>query len=290
MNGPAKKVVSPGKSELPVTRPRSLMPIPPLKSAPPRLPRSVGLPFCQSTACREKVGPEKQLPDPPTASPLSLIAFTYPSGSPATVGSGFGTPLSQMTASFSFSGLEQVESSVAFSASPPTWPRLLIAEAEPLLPPSVGSAVMTPFCHTNGRQVRRVPKKQKSSPNGSGVEVSASPGTTSASLGPKNAMLFGPPSVPRSVIRPFCHMKACCAVLSFRAALPTTLPPALMPRPTLNVPPSVPRSVTKYRGSFSLWCCCAVTLTGIASRTNRMGTKEHANVLDFIFVSSGQER
>ncbi len=43
------------------------------------------------------------------------------------------------------------ESGIVVSASPATSPRLLIELAEPLAPPSVGSAIMTPFCHTKGR-------------------------------------------------------------------------------------------------------------------------------------------
>src|ERR1017187_422193 len=74
-----------------------------------------------------------------------------------------------------------VESGVSFSAIPTVWPALLIWLAAPLLPPSVGSGLMTPFCHTNARQV--VPedarpsaaKPQKSSPSGSGLPVWASP-------------------------------------------------------------------------------------------------------------------
>src|SRR5215468_3713570 len=92
----------------------------------------------------------------------------------------------------------QVGSGVVFSTSPATWPLLLIPIANPLLPPSVGSGTMTPSCQRNGRHIRLVPLPQKSSPNGSGVEVSAEPTTSPLSLR-DIAPLFGPPSVPRSL-------------------------------------------------------------------------------------------
>src|SRR5215472_14111176 len=179
---------------------------------------------------------------------MSLIASACPSGSPASVGSSWTLPFLQMTGlncktSEVIEG-SQVGSGVAISACPATWPRLLTPAAKPLLPPNVGSGVITPFCQRNGRHIRWVPKKQKSSPNGSGVKVSAPPPTLSLSLGRKDALLFGPPSVPRSVITPFCQRKACVAVSPGRVELPVTEPLLLMPPAKLNVPPNVPRSVT----------------------------------------------
>src|ERR1019366_1211808 len=103
-----------------------------------------------------------------------------------------------------------------FSANPATAPRMLIWLAVPLWPPSVGSAVIVPCCHRNGRHV--VPeegspsalKPQKSSPFGSKADVSASPTAWPIPLAP-NAMLFGPPS-PRVAmsIFSFLYQRTAC--------------------------------------------------------------------------------
>jgi hypothetical protein len=73
--------------------------------------------------------------------------------------------------------------------------------ASPLVPPSVGKAGNTPFRQTKGRQIRWMPKPQVSRPYGSRVEVSAEPTTWPISVG-KDARLFGPPRLPRSIFRP----------------------------------------------------------------------------------------
>src|SRR5215469_237174 len=174
---------------------------------------------------------------------MSLIAKTCPSGSPANVGSSWTLLFLQMTVlickTWGFPVIEgsQVGSGDAISANPATWPRLLTSVAMPLLPPNVGSGVITPFCQRNGRHIRPVPKPQKSSPNGSGVEVSAPPPTLSLSLGRRSALLFEPPSVPRSLISPFRQRKACRAVSPGRVEWPSTEPLLLMPPARLNVPP-----------------------------------------------------
>src|SRR5215469_14224280 len=96
----------------------------------------------------------------------------------------------------------QVESTAPFSAYPATCPRLLMALACPLFPPTVGRALMTPFCQRNGRHVRCVPKPQTSSPFGSGTDVSDIPTASPGSLIPFQLIeLFGPPSVPSSRLR-----------------------------------------------------------------------------------------
>ena len=141
----------------------------------------------------------------------------------------------------------QVGSGVAISAYPATWPLLLTPAAKPLLPPSVGSGVITPFCQRKGRHIRFVPKPQKSSPNGSGAPVSTVPPALSLSFGRQLAKLLGPPNVPRSVITPFRHRKACVAVSPGSVEKPSTAPLLLMPPAQLSVPPSVPRSTTVYR-------------------------------------------
>src|SRR5215469_14509084 len=112
----------------------------------------------------------------------------------------------------------QVESTVPSSANPTICPLLLIALACPLLPPSVGRALILPSagralilegCQRNGRHVRWVPKRQTSSPFGSGAAVSESPTTCPESLiSPHIIQLFGPPSVPRSVLAPSTSISA----------------------------------------------------------------------------------
>ncbi len=84
-------------------------------------------------------------------------------------------------------------------------------------------------------------KPQKSSPNGSGLEVSERIVTSSLPLGVL-AWLFGPPSVPRSyLVVPTPERKPCVSPLG-RAAAPPIRPALLMPNAILNVPPNAPRS------------------------------------------------
>src|ERR1022692_815210 len=111
-------------------------------------------------------------PEAPAAWPRLLMALALPSGSPGCVGSSRGYPFCQTTGlNCSFCGLPDghVASGASFSATPATTPEPLIRLAQPLLPPSVGSALMTPFCHRNGTQV--VPEDERPSattpdPNG----------------------------------------------------------------------------------------------------------------------------
>src|SRR5215469_1219317 len=186
-----------------------------------------------------------QSPVMPTAWPLSLMAKTNPSGSPPIVGSSCSiSPFSQITglSSSCTEGDGQVGSGVVFSTSPATWPLLLIPIPNPLLPPSVGSGTMRPSRQRNGRHIR-LPLTHKSSPNGSGVEVSAVPTTSPLSLR-DIAPLFGPPSVPRSLFTPLLQRKAWLSVSPGRFAAPTTEPLLLTALAWPNVPPKVPRSVT----------------------------------------------
>src|ERR1039457_6210056 len=96
-------------------------------------------------------------------------------------------------------GAVQPGSGVSFSASPAISPYLLIWLTAPLFPPSVGSAVIAPFCHKNGRHELPAEgspmalKPQKSSPFGSKVDVSASPAAWPAPS-TANATLLAPPS------------------------------------------------------------------------------------------------
>src|SRR6266478_3440868 len=125
-----------------------------------------------------------------------------PSGSLPTVGRAWALLCSHITGESVLEGEEagHEESETAVSANPAICPRLLIALACPLFPPTVGRALMWPFRQRNGLHVRFVPKPQTSSPSGSGTDVSAKPTTSPRSLSPPWPIeLFGPPSV-RSIL------------------------------------------------------------------------------------------
>src|ERR1700730_17096279 len=151
---------------------------------PPRLPRLVAVPRCQSTGCESA----QVNVNPAARPPLLLIATANPNVSLANVGSSSTSPRFQTTGLPSSSTWtpEQSGTRVLFSANPATSPRPFIATAWPLLPPSVGRALITPSCQMKGRHMRCVPKPQASSPFGSGVEVSAAPTTTPRSLTAKD--------------------------------------------------------------------------------------------------------
>ena len=148
----------------------------------------------------------------------------------------------------SFWGAGQAESSLVFSANPATVPCLLIMLASPLLPPSVGSGIVTAYCHTKGRHV--VPldgspsalKPQKSSPFGSLVEVSAIPTAWPISLALKEA-LFCPPSpgAPMSPLLPWYQRTE--RSVPENVAVPL-IKPLLVMKYARPVGPTVPRSVT----------------------------------------------
>src|SRR6266436_8205329 len=100
--------------------------------------------------------------------------------------------------------------------------------ALPLVPPSVGSAVIAPFRQRTGRQTSESPQKFSTSE----TEVSEKPTTSSLSF-IENARLYGNVSVGasvlRSVISPLRHKKACSAVSPFNVEKPTTSPLLLIP-------------------------------------------------------------
>src|ERR1700680_1131154 len=213
-----------------------------LPPAPPRLPRSTTPPFGPFGKSRARAVLLAAQPVTPTTWPSSLIAFANPSGSPGNGGSSWTCPCSQSTASTCKKKIEQGSCGEA-SAPPTIWPRLLISKAWPLLPPNRGSGVITPFCHTKGRQIRKVPVEHTSSPLGSGVEVFERPEIASLSLIPVPS-LNGPPSVPRSVITPFCQRNASACMSPVSVERPATEPLLLIPLAWLNVPPSVGRTLT----------------------------------------------
>src|SRR6266481_4373662 len=130
-----------------------------------------------------------------------------PSGSPPTEGRAWASPCSQITAESILEGeeAEHEESETAVSANPVICPRLLMAVACPLFPPSVGRALMWPFRQRNALHVRCVPKPQTSSPFGSRTSVSEKPTASPRSLTspPKGlSQLFGPPRVGRGNVNP----------------------------------------------------------------------------------------
>src|SRR5215472_18389011 len=130
------------------------------------------------------------------------MPYATASGSLPTGGRGWASPFSHNTPSVIRLG-GHPESTVVFSENPAICPRLLIALACPLFPPSVGRALMWKYCQRNGRHVRCVPKPQMSSPFGSGTSVSEKPATCQKSLiSPQFIQLFSPPSVPRSILNP----------------------------------------------------------------------------------------
>src|ERR1700731_3113750 len=108
-----------------------------------------------------------QVPEEPTAWPRSLMPCTKPSGSPATVGRDRTSPFSHNTGDIIFPGLldGHPESGTVVSEMPTICPRLLIALACPLFPPSVGRAIMWPCRKRNGLHVSFVPKAHISSPS-----------------------------------------------------------------------------------------------------------------------------
>src|SRR5580700_7714450 len=118
-----------------------------------------------------------------------------PSGSLPTVGRGWALPLFHNTPNVVLKG-GHPESTTPFSAYPATCPRLLMALACPLFPPTVERAFMRPFAQKNGRHVRCVPKPQRSSPFGSKTDVSDIPTESPRSLIPFQLIeLLFPPSV-----------------------------------------------------------------------------------------------
>src|ERR1700722_12517533 len=125
-----------------------------------------------------------------------------PSGSLPIVGRAWALPLFHNTGRSTrllVTPAGQVESTAPFSAYPTTCALSLTALACPLFPPTVGRARMTPFAQRNGRHVRCVPKPQRSSPVGSGTDVSDIPTDSPRSLTPFQLIeLFFPPSVPSS--------------------------------------------------------------------------------------------
>src|SRR5229473_206662 len=133
-----------------------------------------------------------------------------PSGSLPTVGRGWALPSSHNTGDIVGAG-EHVGSVLAVSENPTTSPRLLMALACPLLPPTVGRALIWPARQRNGTHTRCVPKPQMSSPFGSRSAVSDIPTASPPSLIPPQLIQLLPsgfPSVPRSMLTPLMFITA----------------------------------------------------------------------------------
>src|SRR5260370_7604108 len=107
-----------------------------------------------------------------------------PSGSPTTVGRAWALPSSHITGESVLEGAEagHEESGTVVSANPAICPRLLMAAACPLFPPTVGRALIWPFRQRNGLHVSFVPNPQTSSPSRPGPHLSAIPPPSPRSL------------------------------------------------------------------------------------------------------------
>src|SRR6266481_1889926 len=135
------------------------------------------------------------------------MAFASPSGSLPTVGRARALASSHITGESVLEGEEagHEESETVDSANPVICPRLFMALACPLFPPSIGRALIWPFRQRNALHVRCVPKPQTSSPFGSRSFVSEKPTASPRSLisPPKGlSQLFGPPRVGRGNVNP----------------------------------------------------------------------------------------
>src|SRR6266478_1088994 len=141
-------------------------------------------------------------------------------------------------------GGTQVGSCIVVSVQPTTWRWLLEPVANPLLPPSVGSARIDLPSHTTPRQVLPVREGRNAlqlqrSPKGSGSFVSAIPEIRPRSFFTgQMTPLLGPPSVPRSILEPRSHRVACWVVSPGRFEVPDAQPRSLRLLPELTVPPS----------------------------------------------------
>ena len=127
-------------------------------------------------------------------------------------------------------GGTQVGSCIVVPVHPPTWRRLFEPVANPLLPPNVGSARMAPRSHTTPRQVLPVREGKNAlqlhlSPRGSAPSVSAIPEIMPRSFFTgRMTPLLGPPSVPRSILRPSSHKVACWVMSPERVEVPDPSP------------------------------------------------------------------
>src|SRR5579863_1757401 len=171
-----------GDCAAPTTSPR-LLTLPAVLAAPPRLPRSWIEPsFSHKTACDAVVKlmakggrpVVEHKPDAPTTWPSSLIVKANATVSPFDTSgestlwiSPFGPqttgkkslvrlgPLSPLGSVGPLGPSEQLGSGVSASATPLSWPRLLIHKGPALFPPGrLGSAVITPSLQIAPRVTR----------------------------------------------------------------------------------------------------------------------------------------
>ena len=142
----------------------------------------------------------------------------------------------------------QLGSCVELSAMPAIWPRSFAPEACPLLPPSVGSALIEPFFQAKPSTAFGTLSPQKFSPSGSYAMMSDVPTMRPVSAFTRSwTPLFGPPSVPRSwVLPPRFQRAACCVASPESAATPVAQVRLFIELATPNVPPRVPSTVNWY--------------------------------------------
>src|SRR6266536_1238718 len=205
-----------GGFENPTTSPCSLMSIGVCQKSPPRSPMSVGTPLFHITEWRALRWPTamSQSPEMPTTWPFELIAVAAVVESPGSGGSSRFVLFSgshNTARNWSTCGALQVGSCTGVSAQPTTWPRLLTLVAKPCSPPSVGSAVITPFSQKNPRQILPVTLGRNavqlhSSCSVSSSAVSAKPAISTEFERPGHCTtLLGPPRVPRVSSTPSCQ-------------------------------------------------------------------------------------
>src|SRR6266404_2616158 len=196
-----------------------------------------------------------QIPEMPTTWPRSLMAVAAPTESPGTEGSAsiWSRSGPQTTGrNCRTCGGTQLGSRIVVSVHPTTWRRLLEPVANPLLPPSVGSARIVLPSHTTPRQVLPVREGKNAlqlhlSPRGSTSFVSAIPESRPRSFFTGQMMpLLGPPSVPRSKLEPRSQRVACWVASPGRFDVPDAQPRSFRLLPELTVPPSDGRLTTTY--------------------------------------------
>ena len=152
-------------------------------------------------------------------------------------------------------GVTQVGSCIVVPVHLPTWRRLFEPVANPIVPPPTSEARGWRPAPTlrRGRSCRcargRTRCSSTSRLGGSAPSVSAIPEIMPRSFFTgQTTPLLGPPSVPRSVLRPSSHRVACWVMSPERFEVPDAQPRSFRLLPELTAPPSDGRFVTMYAG------------------------------------------